>query len=118
MSLTVFESAQSKTVIVVEVDGSVDISSVPELESRINSVMERGYKYIILKLRDLEFMSSAGWGVFIAAKTRITEKGGDIAVAEMHPNVQRVYELMGIEAMLKSYEKVSSAIEEYSRRQG
>lgn len=116
MAVKVFESAQGKFLMVMDLDGSVDISAVPELEAKIKTVEEKGFRFLILKLRDLEFMSSAGWGVFIAVKHRLMEKGGDLVVAEMHANVQRVYDLMGIEAMIKSYPTQGAAVADFSGR--
>lgn len=93
--------------------GYLDAHTAPELESVISESVTGGVSKIIINFRDLDYISSAGLGVFMAFIEDVREKGGDIKMAEMKPRVFNVFDLLGFPVLFDITEKESLAVEKF-----
>jgi anti-sigma B factor antagonist len=75
--------------------GYLDAHTAPDLEDAIGNLVKGGKNKIIINLKDLDYISSAGLGVFMAFIEEIRESGGDIKLAELKPKVFTVFDLLG-----------------------
>ena len=51
---------------VVRVDGVIDTMTATDLEKVMNSLLERRRYSIIIDLGGVDYISSAGWGIFLS----------------------------------------------------
>jgi len=58
----------------------------------------------------VEYISSAGWGIFISEIREIREHGGDLKLAGMIPDVREVFDLLEFENILQSYTDADLAV--------
>ena len=79
---------------VIRVDGVIDTMTSSELEKVMNSLLEQERFKIIIDLAGVEYISSAGWGIFISNIRDIKGNRGDIKLARMIPSVYEIYELL------------------------
>ena len=93
----------------VRVDGVVDTMTATELEKVINSLLEQKRFYIIIDLAGVDYISSAGWGIFISNIREIRQQGGDIKLARMIPNVYEIFELLEFDSILKAFDSLEEA---------
>ncbi|MCP4631303.1 MAG: STAS domain-containing protein [candidate division Zixibacteria bacterium] len=93
----------------VRVDGVIDTMTATELEKVINSLLEQTRYYIIIDLAGVDYISSAGWGIFISNIREIRQQGGDIKLARMIPNVYEIFELLEFDSILKAFENIEDA---------
>jgi anti-sigma B factor antagonist len=93
--------------------GYLDAHTAPELENVINDSVSAGKNKIIVNFRDLDYISSAGLGVFMAFIEEVREKGGDIKLVEMKPRVFNVFDLLGFPVLFDITDKESVAIEKF-----
>jgi anti-sigma B factor antagonist len=77
---------------VVAVSGEVDISNAGKLEAAVGAIAKSGPECLVLDLRGLRFMDSAGIAVLIGA----TEKIKTVKLRAPSPAVTRVVELTGL----------------------
>lgn len=75
--------------------GYLDAHTAPKLEETFSELIEAGRTKLVVDFRDLEYISSAGLGVFMAFIEEIREEGGDIKLAGMSPKVFNVFDLLG-----------------------
>jgi anti-sigma B factor antagonist len=75
--------------------GELDAHTAPELENAIFELIGQERTKLLINFKDLEYISSAGLGVFMAFIEEIRQKGGDIKMAEMKPKVFSVFDLLG-----------------------
>lgn len=94
---------------VVRVDGVIDTMTASQLEEVLEKLLLRERYYIIFDLAGVDYISSAGWGIFISRIKEIRDNQGDIKLANMVPNVQEIYELLEFDNILSSFESVDSA---------
>jgi anti-sigma B factor antagonist len=84
-------------------------STSPELDSVIGSLVGQSRFRIIIDLGGANYISSAGWGIFIARLRELREGGGDLKLARMTTDVREVFDLLEFEGILPSFDHLESA---------
>ncbi len=102
-------AGQSGDVTLVRVDGVIDTMTSSELERVMNSLMEQKRYKIIIDLAGVDYISSAGWGIFISNIREIKSNSGDIKLARMIPSVYEIFELLEFDSILKAYDNIEKA---------
>lgn len=97
------------SVAIVRVDGVVDTMTAGELENVMNSLIEQRRYNIIVDLGGVDYISSAGWGIFISNIREIRQNRGDIKLAQMIPSVYEIFELLEFDSILSAFESVEKA---------
>jgi anti-sigma B factor antagonist len=93
----------------VRVDGVIDTITATELEDIIDTLMKRSRYKVIVDLAGVDYVSSAGWGIFISHIRDVRAKGGDIKLANMIPNVYEIYDLLEFDNVIKAFSSVDEA---------
>ena len=104
------EAVQNRGVSVLRVSGYVDTTTSPDLERRLQALLRENRFHIVVDLSGVEYISSAGWGIFISEIREIREQGGDLKLAGMIPDVREVFDLLEFENILKSYPDTETAV--------
>ncbi len=94
---------------IIRVDGVIDTITASELEKVTNSLLEQQRYRIIVDLGGVDYISSAGWGIFISNIREIRLNDGDIKLARMIPNVYEIFELLEFDSILKAFDNVAKA---------
>jgi len=97
------EAAQNPAVSILRVSGYVDTTTSPDLERRLQALLKEKRFHIVVDLASVEYISSAGWGIFISEIREIRENGGDLKLAGMIADVREVFDLLEFENILKAY---------------
>ncbi len=82
--------------LVVTIRGRVDHLNAAKLQDALAPHLANccaGGKAVILDLSGLEYISSAGLRIFMIAAKQGRARGGRIAVAQMQPLVQEIFEI-------------------------
>jgi len=93
----------------LRVDGVIDTATATQLEEVFQSLLKRGRYRIIVDLAGVEYISSAGWGIFISNIRDVRSNDGDIKLANMIPNVYEIYDLLEFDNVLKAFGSVEAA---------
>ncbi len=93
----------------VRVDGVIDTMTATELEKVISSLLEQKRFNIIIDLAGVDYISSAGWGIFISNIREIRQQSGDIKLARMIANVYEIFELLEFDSILKAFDNLDDA---------
>ncbi len=98
----------------IRVDGVIDTMTAGELEDVIGTILQRKRYRLVIDLGGVEYISSAGWGIFISHIKDIHDNEGDLKLANMIPNVLEIYELLEFDNVLKSYNSLEEAREDFN----
>ena len=104
------EAAQNAAVSILRVSGYVDTTTSPDLERRLQALLKEKRFHIVVDLASVEYISSAGWGIFISEIREIRENGGDLKLAGMIADVREVFDLLEFENILKAYVDSEQAV--------
>ncbi|MBN1596234.1 STAS domain-containing protein [candidate division FCPU426 bacterium] len=95
---------------VVRIAGYIDTTTSSELERVIQNLLREQQFKIIIDLKDVDYISSAGWGIFISEIKNIRTHRGDLKLACMSETVNEVYELLEFSTILTSANTVEDAL--------
>ena len=115
LRISVTNAGPTKEVSIVRVDGVVDTITADELDRVISSLITRGRFRLVADLAGVEYISSAGWGIFVSYLREIREHGGDLKLARMTADVREIYELLEFDGLLPAYDRLEAAEAEFYR---
>lgn len=98
---------------IIKVGGYIDTTTSSELERALDSLLKQGRFFIIVDLGNVDYISSAGWGIFISEIKSIRENGGDLKLVRMVPDVYEIFELLEFHHILDVYDSVDEAINKF-----
>jgi len=98
---------------IIKVGGYIDTTTSSELERALDSLLKQGRFYIVVDLGNVDYISSAGWGIFISEIKSIRENGGDLKLVRMVPDVYEIFELLEFHHILDVYDKVDEAVNKF-----
>ena len=100
------------TIQIVRLDGSLDSSTFPWLQEAVNRLITEGHYYYLFDLTNLKYISSAGLGVLKGISREVREKKGDLRIANMAEEIERIFNLLGLSRTIPIYDSVEQALQE------
>lgn len=98
---------------IIKVGGYIDTTTSSEVERALNSLLKQGRYKIIIDLGNVDYISSAGWGIFISEIKSIRENNGDLKLVSMIPDVYEIFELLEFHHILDVYDTNQEAIQKF-----
>jgi anti-anti-sigma factor len=80
--------------------GDVDLSTVDEVRAQVEDLTAAGFKRVVLDLRQTTFLDSTGLRLVLDAHSASADDGTEFAVIAGPPEVQRAFELAGLDSRL------------------
>lgn len=90
-------------IIVVRVQGRLDAASSPQLEKRINSIIEAGHFKLILNLSGVDYLSSAGMRLMLSVSKKLKNLEGKVVACSLSEDVMDVIKMAGFHQVLELY---------------
>jgi anti-sigma B factor antagonist len=94
----------------VFVNGEVDASSSIILDEEMGKAVDQHSK-IIVNLTDLEYISSAGLGVFMSYIQDLEAKNAQMILCDLKEKVYQVFQILGLDQVLQIVDTEKEAIE-------
>ena len=95
---------------VLEPRGELDAHSAPDFEAAFEAALDRGPARVVVDGGGLDYVSSAGLGVFMAYVEPAREAGGDLKIAALSERVFEVFDLLGFPTVFDMHETVERAV--------
>ena len=93
---------------VISVSGVIDMLTSPQLEASIDACLAKKPAAVIVDLRDVDFLASAGMGVLVVARDRVSGTAGFAVVAD-GPATSRPLKLVGLADVIGMYPTLQEA---------
>ncbi len=94
---------------VLSLSGFLDAHTFEQLDETISNCFDEDTFKIVADLSGVEYISSAGAGVFIGSLTTAQESGGNIVLVNPTPNVREVFDLLGLSQIFEIVDSVEEA---------
>ena len=103
-------AAAKPEVSVVQVSGYLDAHTFEQLEETIEGLFREAKYKIVVDLSKVEYISSAGAGVFIGALSEAQEHNGNIVLMSPTTNVREVFDLLGLTQIFRVVDDQQAAM--------
>jgi anti-anti-sigma factor len=80
----------------LRLDGQVDGQTHKALDQEIGRLLAEDFKTVVLDMQNVDLITSAGIGTLVKAKASAKQRGGDLAMNNLQPHIQRVMEIMAL----------------------
>lgn len=95
----------------INVKGELDASSSIHLDNAIAEGLEQGYGKIAIDCSELEYISSAGLGVFMSYIEDMKKDGKKMVIYGVTEKVFNVFQILGLDQLLTLVDTKEKAIE-------
>src|ERR1700733_15634328 len=90
-------------VVVVSVQGRLDAASSPQLEKKINSIIESGHFKLILNFAGVDYLSSAGMRLMLSTSKKLKHLEGKVVACNLNDEVLEIIKMAGFHQVLEVY---------------
>ena len=112
--LEITTEKNSNDIVTIAINGLIDAYSYGQLEAVFNQLLkEQIYKFIV-DLSRVDYMSSAGAGVFISTLGIAQENGGNIIFVNPQPLVKDLFDLLGLNHLCPITEDITTAVNTFN----
>ncbi|RKI38092.1 anti-sigma factor antagonist [bacterium D16-51] len=94
----VITKTKEGTILTLVIEGRLDTTTAPQLESELKSSID-GMDKLVLEFASLEYISSAGLRVLLAAQ-KIMNKQGSMIIRNVNEDVMDIFEVTGFADIL------------------
>jgi anti-sigma B factor antagonist len=89
---------------ILRVSGRIDAETAPSLEKQINKVIAKGQYRVVVDLKSVDYISSAGLRVLVSAlkKTRRYNRG-DVRLSGLSTRIKEAIQLVGFDKLFQIF---------------
>jgi len=95
---------------VLSLSGRLDAYCATELEKKLDLLIEAGQPRLVVDFEKLEYISSSGLRVFLAALKKTRKQQGDIKLACMKPFIKEVFDIAGFSQLFNIFDTQEAAV--------
>lgn len=109
----IINKQEKDDIVILSFSGRIDAETYLLVREQIEDLFFKNKYKIIIDLKEIEYISSAGWGSFIGYVNTARNKKGDVKLANMNPEVKRVYEMIEFNELINNYNTIEEAIKSF-----
>lgn len=96
--------------------GRLDAYAASEFGKKLDSFIDAAQVCVVVNLEKLEYISSAGLRVLIAALKKARGQQGDMRLACLQPYVKEVFDMTGFTQLFKVFDKEQDAVNSFKEK--
>ncbi len=101
--------AMSEDLQILSPQGRLDADSSPELTRQAHELIGKGGRRLLLDLKDLYYISSAGLRAALSLAKEMSAAGGRLAISSPNPQVMEVFDISGFVTVIDVHASAESA---------
>jgi anti-sigma B factor antagonist len=101
------------SVTVVDIEGVLDINTVGEFEAILQELFKKKQYKIVLNMKKLTYISSAGFGVLMSIIKDVRKNRGDIKIANVSADIYKVFDLLELPGLFHILKTEQDAVSEF-----
>lgn len=86
--------------VVITINGDIDASSSIQLDESLNQQLDKKHLNIVIDCSDLNYISSAGLGVFMSYIEEYNTNGQKFVLFGLSEKVINVFEMLGLDQLM------------------
>jgi anti-sigma B factor antagonist len=105
------ESLEENDHMVLKLSGEIDASNSVDLDAAIQEILDKNAKKILVDGSKLDYISSAGLGVFMSYLEEFQEKSVSIVIFGLLEKVYQVFVILGLDKLITIKNTKQDALE-------
>jgi len=109
------EQRSAGEVIVLDLKGKMTLGEGDELlKDKINSLLQQGFKKVVLNLEEVPYIDSAGLGEIVRTYTTISRQGGSLKLLNLTKRITDLLSITKLLTVFETYENEADAVRSFS----
>ncbi|MDY0095608.1 MAG: STAS domain-containing protein, partial [Candidatus Vecturithrix sp.] len=105
---------QHPEMVMVRINGPLDTVASYEFHEKMESLVQNGVYKFIVNLEKLDYISSAGIGVFPGMSLELQKNQGGIVFIHVPPKTYKLFDMIGLTTIFRIKNTLEEAIKELS----
>jgi len=107
----------SGSVVILDLHGKITLGDGGDvaLKSKIAGVLQNGHKFILLNLRDVTYVDSAGLGEIVQAYASASKNGGKLKLLGMPKRVRDLLAITKLLPIFEAFEDEDAAVQSFGK---
>ena len=102
-------------VTVVSLQGSLELSQQEKFKETLLKQVTGDPCSLVINLKEVDFIDSTCLGALIAVARRLRERGGDVKLSNMTPEVRSIFQITRLEKVFEIFEGIDDAVSAYKK---
>ena len=102
---------ESKGVWILTPNGVMDAHTSPSIKTKLETGIASGKTKIVVNMKDISYLSSAGAGALLAGLTASRKKSGELRLCCFQAGVKDAFDVMGFSKAFKVFSDLEKALE-------
>lgn len=103
-------------IVYFEIEGMLDAHNFEVLEALFERHFDNEFYRFVVDIRQLEYVSSAGAGVFIGAVGTCQENDGNVVLVQPSREVKEIFELLGVYQIFPVVDTRKDALDLFTKK--
>lgn len=103
MKLTIGVNRTEPGIVNLTLRGPLDGETCTLLDGEVGKALTESIRTLVLDMTGVDFVTSAGIGTIMKAKTSLARKKAELALIGVQPQVQRVFEIIRVLPMMQVF---------------
>lgn len=89
----------------VRIRGKITFEYCPELQSRLDSILDKGVREVVIDFKEVPFIDSSGVGEVLRLFKRMKESGGQVLLANPNHKLRDLFTMYRFDKFMKIVEE-------------
>ena len=106
----------SGDVVIVEVSGKITLGEGGDavLKDKMRSLMQQGYKKVLLNLGDVSYVDSAGLGELVQSYATVNKNGGTLKLLNVTKRIKDLLSITKLLTVFDTFDNEAEAVQSFS----
>lgn len=110
--VTALQAANGQ-VVVIQVDGELETSTVPKFQELAERIVEEGRTQLVVDCSRLDYISSSGLLIIQKTVNACRDDGGDLRLAALNEKNFTILDLLGFSKIIQCFDTVEEAVQSF-----
>ncbi len=98
------EYSDSDNIVAVRFTGSINVNDEPRIVDMVkNEFLSKGWIYVMFDLSEIDYIDSAGMGSFLAARSILNNRKGELVLIKPSAKIDKILSLAGFNKIFKIF---------------
>lgn len=101
-------------IVIVSLAGRLDAYGANDVEKKLDLFIDSGQVKLVINLENLEYISSSGLRVFLAALKKVRKQQGDMKLADLKPFIKEIFDIAGFTQLFNILDNEEAAVNSFA----
>ncbi len=99
---------------VLRFNGDLDALSMIKMKDRMNRLLNKNHKRLLLDLKETRHVELAGVGILVDRLRKVREQNGDIKLFNLRPEIERTFQIIGVNGLMETFSSEEEAVRSFA----